>query len=115
MVEGFSTLPYFNPPNAPSLVRSSDWDAVPWPQWINYYSDQLVNRYGRDKLLSAPWTSVECSDGGFYLVVTEHKINYSNASDCKKLNDILHAIEYDQRFWEQAISKNVGTITYNLK
>jgi len=115
MVTGFTTLPYFNPPNAPRLIRSSNWDAIPWPQWINYYSDHLIDRYGKERLLSAPWEKVERFDSGYYFVVTDHVMNYDNASDCQKLDGILHSIEYSRRFWEQATSTDAGTITYDLK
>jgi hypothetical protein len=41
--------------------------------FINLFGPELVNKLGRDRLLSAPaWKIEELDDGGIFLVPTEH-------------------------------------------
>jgi len=46
--------------------------------WINFFGPEYVTMFGRDRLLSAPWTKIEeLPDGGFLTLISESPFDAS--------------------------------------
>jgi len=62
----------YNPPKEKWLLKGFFW--------ANFFGPEYVTMFGKDKLLSAPWTKAEeLSDGGFFTLISNSPFDASKA------------------------------------
>ena len=81
------------------------FDAAALPEaiwWANYWSSDVVDRLGRERVTSAPWQRYEeTEDGGLFLVSTRRRPAPNRPETLQAIADITEAVELPARQGEQ--------------
>lgn len=95
---GFNSFTNKLVPQAADLIGMKDHhNILPRVCWITFYSWEIIDRYGRDVLLSAKWHSRLDLDTGCIFVLCDHVLDYDNAADVILLAGIYADIGFQER------------------
>lgn len=84
-----------------------DESIVPWSSsWINFWSDEILDTLGRERILSLPWCYKQVCPGGALLCATEQRPDADNLEALSAIARINQQIDFG-RFHPLAIHKHL--------